>query len=253
MKTSTADKIRKEFLDCVTNTIERLKKSTGNYRPFHGKLLSEEILKASMFERSFSTSFGQRVIETISKIIASDVEGTTEIKTQKEIIIKISKSTTASIHKHLENCRDNSLGRKASWEEDFNSIAVSSASLEDQRIISDLWFKRDNVDYFFSIKTVKPNIDQAMEAKRDILRLKFSIKNCKSYFALPYNPYGEDKSLYKHTPPFKIFDMINDEVVIIGKEYWDIIGGAGTYNRILEIVDEVGKETRKILNSLNIK
>jgi hypothetical protein len=252
MKKETCEKVKKEFKSCVNNTILRLKKSKGNYRPFHSKLLSEEILKASMFERSFSTSFGQRVIEVISRVIAADVSGTESVENQKKTFIKISQETIASIHDHLEKLRDNTLGRKAKWDDDLKMISISTNKLEEQRIISDLWFKRNNVDYFFSIKTVKPNIDQTMEAKKDVLRLKTSIQSCRPYFALPYNPYGENKYDYGHTPPFKIFDMINDEVVLIGKEYWDVVGGEGTYDTLLELVEEVGKETRKTLSKLDI-
>ena len=113
-----------------------------------------------------------------------------------------------------------------------------------------MWFVRNGVEYFFSIKTVKPNIDQTEKAKKDILTLKvFNNKYC-PFFALPYNPYGENKNDYNHTPPFTIFDMINDNVVLIGREYWDMLGGTGTYKKILQIADEVGLETKKHLKKL---
>jgi hypothetical protein len=63
------DVIAKEFRDCVLNTIKRLDNAETN-RPFHAALLSDEALFWSRFERSFSTSFGQRVIEEISKVVA---------------------------------------------------------------------------------------------------------------------------------------------------------------------------------------
>lgn len=40
-----------------------------------------------------------------------------------------------------------------------------------------------------------------------------------------------------------------DEVVFIGKDYWDTLGGAGCYETILEIASAVGAETRAILNN----
>ena len=40
------------------------------YRPFHEALLTKELVAASAFERSFSTSFGQGPIEEISRILA---------------------------------------------------------------------------------------------------------------------------------------------------------------------------------------
>lgn len=101
-----------------------------------------------------------------------------------------------------------------------------------------------------SIKTVKPNIDQTTKAKQDLLRLYFAETTCKPYFGLYYNPYGEDRVLYAHKPPMNIFDFHTDEVVLIGKDYWDTLGGIGCYEIVLEIAKEVGAETRTLLEKL---
>ena len=53
------------LVDTVTRTIQRMKQE-DTHRPFHQALLSDEIIKASRFERSFSTSFGQKAVEKIS-------------------------------------------------------------------------------------------------------------------------------------------------------------------------------------------
>ena len=63
------DKIADEFRNCVINTVRRLDNAETN-RPFHAALLSDAALFWSRFERSFSTSFGQRVIEEISRLTA---------------------------------------------------------------------------------------------------------------------------------------------------------------------------------------
>jgi hypothetical protein len=36
--------------------------------------------------------------------------------------------------------------------------------------------------------------------------------------------------------------MQEDEVVLIGNEFWDKIGGAGTYQAFIEAVNEIGPE-----------
>ena len=33
-----------------------------------------------------------------------------------------------------------------------------------------------------------------------------------------------------------------EDEVLIGKEFWDIVGGEGTYEEVLEIYQEVGRE-----------
>lgn len=252
MKKKTATMVRDEFLDCVKQTIERVSSSDGDYRPFHRNLLSNEIVTLSKFERSFSTSFGQRVLETISKYIAADVAGTSEIQTQKETNLSISESCLASIENHISLLRQNKLERLPKWKEDLKTISKNDRN-GSHRVISDLYFVRNGLSYYFSIKTVKPNIDQTAEAKRDMLKLYANDPRSNVYLALPYNPYGEIKSDYDHSPSFKIFDMINDPCVLIGEEYWDLVGGKGTYQELLAISKEVGVETKKLIfkNSSN--
>ena len=55
------------------------------------------------------------------------------------------------------------------------------------------------------------------------------------------------KNDYRHNPSFTIFDMVNDEVVLIGREYWEMLGGRGTYKELLQIADEVGIELKSKL------
>ncbi|MDD4894596.1 MAG: TdeIII family type II restriction endonuclease, partial [Candidatus Omnitrophica bacterium] len=62
-----------------------------------------------------------------------------------------------------------------------------------------------------------------------------------AYYALPYNPYGK-RADYAWSFPARWFDMKNDEVVLIGDEFWEKIGGIGTYKAFINAVNEIGKE-----------
>ena len=252
MKKEIAQKIKNEFISCAHQTIKRIQNQTSiNQSPFYKKLVPRSILKASQFERSFVTSFGQKAIESISEIIASSTSGTTEVHRQKETIVSLEKGYLESIDNHFRLLRKNELGRSPDWcidVEDIQQASINNDKREEDKIISDLWFSRNGIEYFFSIKTVLPNIDQTGKAKSDMLKLKLSNRNHRVYLALPYNPFGEEKSDYNHNPAFKIFDMVKDDVVLIGKDYWDLLGGNGTYKKILEIADISGVETKKIIN-----
>lgn len=249
MNKNTKDEIIEELLNSVKNTIKRTDKKLKeeSYRPFHSKLLTDEMVRLSKFERSFSTSLGQRGFEKISKIICKSQKDIEFVENQKKTIISLSEKTSASIESHIKLLRENKLDRKVQWDEDYKSIIIDDKKIVEHRIISDLWFKKSGIDYYFSIKTVMPNIDQTAEAKRDLLKLKSSNPSCQAYFALPYNPFGEERKLYNHTPPFKIFDMHNDSCVLIGEEYWDFIGGKGTYNELMKVTEIAGKKTTKLL------
>ena len=246
------DLIADEFLACITNTISRIQaranERQANNNPFQEILLPKEAIFWARFERSFSTSFGQRVVETISKYVVL-ANGAEAAETQKKINFFLSEKELTNIRNHIQNLRSKKLGRKPDWIEDLRSI--QEEGLEKNIPIEvnfDLWYKRENKDTYISIKTVKPNIDQTVVAKEDMMKVKCAYPNSQVYFGLYYNPFGEERELYAHNPPSSIFDMHKDPVVLIGKDYWDTIGQPGTYEEILEIAESVREKARKIMD-----
>lgn len=65
-----------------------------------------------------------------------------------------------------------------------------------------------------------------------------------AYFALAYNPYGK-KENYAWSVPSRWFNMKTDSSVLIGNEFWDKIGGDGTYQVFIEAVNEIGEEYKE--------
>lgn len=235
--------IAAEFCNCVDGTIVRMMKNGPTYRPFHSALLSEDVIFWSAFERSFSTSFGQRVIEEVARLAALS-GGAEQAQRQRVTMVELDGGYENAIHGHMQALRS---GRRTEpWGAVLEEIRTArpSGKTTTVRIISDLWWKKDGVDNFASLKTVKPNIDQTAVAKEDCLRLSVGLPGCKAYFGLPYNPFGERRQDYAFGPPMGIFDFHNDPVVLIGKDLWDTLGGAGCYEELLGIVAQVGEETR---------
>ena len=239
--------IAQEYKNCVNNTIMRLQ-AEPTYRPFHSALLSEEAIFWSRFERSFSTSFGQRVIEEIARLVALS-NGATEAMRQKNTYIELDATYCNAVTDHIHKLRGGAT-------EVLNCDLVienilklpKSGTVTNLRVISDLWWKKDGIDNYISLKTVKPNIDQTSVAKEDCLHLKLADSKCRAYFGLPYNPYGERAEDYAFNPPMGIFDFRHDPVVLIGKTMWDTIGGEGCYEEILRIAKKVGEETKETIS-----
>lgn len=240
--------IKQEFMSCVSGTLDRVLNNDDTNRPFHARLLSYEALMWSRFERSFSTSFGQRVIEEIAKLVALS-NGAEAASRQKETYISIDTAYDAAITTHIEQLRNNQIQNR-DWNNALNSIlsVTPTGSTKEIRIISDLWWRKNGIDNYMSIKTVKPNIDQTSVAKQDCLHLKIYDAKCNVYFGLPYNPFGEDRNSYAFNPPMNIFNFATDSVVLIGKDMWDTLGGEGCYEEILEIASEVGEITKKLIS-----
>lgn len=250
MNQESKEKIKDILRSCVANAITRTQKNISenkSYKPFHQALLTDEIVKTSSFERSFSTSFGQGPMEKISEIVAAS--NGYETHRQHEIQINVFKGAVDEAERISAALRSGN--QKPHWKKEVETItAFKKGDTVVRRVISDLWLEKNGVETFISIKTVKPNLDQTEIAKKDMLLLKAENPAYQTFLGLYYNPYGELRTNYAHSIPMKIFDMHNDECVLIGKDYWNLLGGSNTYEKLLEIFSEVGKETKPTLLSL---
>lgn len=243
MKQKIKSEIANILRKCVESTLKRVAKDT-THRPFHEALLSKQIVSSSTFERSFSTSFGQGPIEEISKILAMSTGA--ECIRQKETRVNVNKGAVDEIERILQALRGGD--SSPNWNKELARIrAFKKGDYVQRRVITDLWIKKDKTESFISIKTVKPNIDQAEIVKKDMLLLKAHNNSYQTYFGLYYNPGGPKRQDYNWAVPSKIFNMANDKCILIGEEYWDFIGGKGTYKDLLKIFKTIGVETRKKL------
>jgi len=246
MKKSTREQITSILQSCVDRAIKRVKKDK-TYRPFHEALLTKKLVAASAFERSFSTSFGQGPIEEISKILT--LANGAECVRQKETLANVNKGAVDEIERILSSLRGGECA--PNWNNEVSKIqAFNKGDFIVRRIISDLWIKNKKSEIFISIKTVKPNIDQTEIVKKDMLLLKAHNPKFETYFGLYYNPGGPNRTDYNWSLPTKIFNMKQDKCILIGQEYWDFVGGKGTYISLLKIFEQVGNDTRSQLEKI---
>lgn len=246
MKTNTKEKIANILEACITRALTRVKTNQSN-RPFHEALLTKELVLASSFERSFSTSFGQGPVEEISELIAKD--NGYETKRQKETMVNVYKGAIDEIERISSSLRAGD--KKPNWDKELQKvIAYNKGDIEVRRVITDLWLRKDGIESYISIKTVKPNLDQTEIAKKDMFLLKAHNPDFKTYFGLYYNPGGEKQVSYNWGIPFKVFNMHQDNVVLIGADYWNKLGGSGTYTELLGIFQSVGIKTRAEIGNL---
>lgn len=104
-------------------------------------------------------------------------------------------------------------------------------------------------DHYFEIKSPKPNKGQCIEMKQRLLTA-LGIRRRADVFAwwgVPYNPYGT-AAAYAHPYPERFFDFTDD--VKLGSEFWDFVGGPGTYEQLLELYRAVGVEYTARLDAL---
>ncbi|MFQ6015427.1 MAG: TdeIII family type II restriction endonuclease [Anaerolineae bacterium] len=61
-----------------------------------------------------------------------------------------------------------------------------------------------------------------------------------AFLSLTYNPFIT-REQYRHWPTFQIMDF--EHQVLLGPEFWDALGGKGTYHELMQIVENVKQET----------
>ncbi|MCZ2260775.1 TdeIII family type II restriction endonuclease [Sporosarcina sp. G11-34] len=216
--------------------------------PFGFRLVPEEVWKGSKFERSFVTSLGQGIFEQMSKIVA---EGTGAFSSnQHDTTFNINTWRNEKIEEILTDQRASR--RPPNWNQEVTDIlSLTNQTFTEVTVKFDLYIRRSNGrEEFYGLKTVKPNLDQAERAKRDMLRMMTRENNSEAYFALPFNPGGEGEPYRKggHSIPYKIFDMDNDPSVLIGGEFWNKVGDSpDTYNELLDLFSRLGNKYSDII------
>jgi len=218
----------------------RISAPEGDYRPFHESILPEGILRTSEFERSFSTKLGT-TFEEVARILGSQFW--TVAERGYRVRGPVSKSAIQAIE---QICNRISSARA---HEHWPSLVSEIVSLADDGVererIADLYLAdADGNEVFFEMKSPKPNKGQCVEITDRLLQIH-AIKRAGppkvgAFFAMAYNPYGESKAAYKHSFARGYLDL--DNQVLIGKEFWDLVGGSSCYEELLEIYREVGRE-----------
>lgn len=220
----------------------RTSSKDGDLKPFHESLLPDGILTINEFERSFSTKLGTS-FEECAKLIARDIHTRGERGFEVKGRVPIN-----AIRRIEEICNGvTSGGMRRTYTTIVNEInsIPKTGEMENRSRVADLYIKKtDGTEIFIEIKSPKPNKGQCVEILDRLLQIHAIKNGCgnpvKTYYAMAYNPYGINKSEYRHSFALNYMDINNQ--VLIGKEFWDLVGGTGTYEEILGIYQEVGRE-----------
>jgi len=215
-------------------------------KPLYAMLVPDEIFKGSHFERRFVTPFGD-AWEKLAIVAAN--QGLGYGVARHNVAGKINAERLRRIQEilnSLEYPEDGKQRVKPNWKAELKYILEGkSGNLIPTTVVCDVYAedKRKNKKYTFELKAPLPNSDQTKVSKEKLLKLysmdPTQIDN--AYYALPYNPYGR-RIDYAWSFPARWFDMKNDEVVLIGDEFWEKIGGIGTYKAFIKAVNEIGKD-----------
>jgi hypothetical protein len=225
-----------------------IKEKHHSSKPLYAALVPDEIFKGSHFERRFVTPFG-RVWERLAQVVAIEAHGNCTMgriiygNVGSESLRRIQETLNRLEHNLKENGKI-----KPDWKSEIEYIKQGGGELIPVSVTCDIFINNEetNTKYAFELKGPLPNSDQTKVSKEKMFKLMaMSPEQVNyAYYALPYNPYGK-KEDYKWGFPMRWFNMQEDSSVLIGNEFWELIGGKGTYHNFIKEVNLLGKEYRE--------
>lgn len=247
------DEYKGRVIQKPTTAIEYLSRNliNGELKPFQAALIPPELIRINQFERGLSTRLGSS-LEECARLIGLEYNQDTRRGYDLTAEVSIAAFAEAERQKEYYESMANRGQAKPSFEQMVTAVldARRSDDLITKTVRTDLYIlANDGTEYLFEIKSPKPNKGQCLEVIQRLLRFHL-LRGAKrpqlqAYYAMPYNPYGVIKSVYKWTQARNYLPF--NEIVAIGDEFWNIVGGATAYEELLEIYLEVGREKSKYM------
>jgi len=219
-------------------TLEELRRAY----PFHDLLFRDEALIAFKLQRSIVTAMGRDFYPKIARLIAQ--EKYRDVHLDYKLSEELDINQCNKIEEIVTALRSGER-RPGHEQERLEVLKVGGGGKRVATVIADLYIGDFPEGPFFSeIKTPLPNLDICAESKKKLLYF-WAIMNARgqlsenAYLAFPYNPYIK-RELYAWNYTPRIMDM--QYQVLIAEEFWDKIGGPGTFDELLHILSEVKRE-----------
>lgn len=214
--------------------------------PFHTRLLGKDRLALYSFIHSLSTNFGTAIFEPVAVTIAKNNFKNAKAHTKSGQLI--SEQALFEIQKIMNNLETAvSSPNKIEEIEAIRQVCQTGPMRKVKPTQVDLLLETyANELYLFDLKTAKPNVGGFKEFKRTLLEwvaiVLASNPNAKvnTIIAIPYNPY--EPQPYNRWTMRGMLDLEHE--LKVGDEFWDLLGGNGTYRDLLDCFERVGIELR---------
>lgn len=237
--------IKNRLIHALRNKFENYKPES-NYMPFHTRLLGKDRMALYSFIQSLNTNFGTSIFEPVAEELG--LNKFDNIKRQVSAGYTITKKAQSVIQELMDNLE--SARAKPDKQREIARILEVAQSGETSTIKPtkiDLFLQKDSSVYLIDIKTAKPNKGGFKEFKRTLLTwiASYAYTNPQSdihtLIAIPYNPYAP-----KPYERWTMAGMLDLEFELkVAEEFWDFLGGVGSYAMLLEAFKEVGCEMRE--------
>jgi len=248
MKAAIQDVIKvlmDRVMERVLVTDPFIKEEHRAMKPLYAALVPDEIFKGSHFERRFVTPFGN-AWQSLAVVAANAGLGQGTASHRLDGLVKSERlRRITEVLNTLEHAEKGKRKVQPDWDAELQYVLEGNGEDLPVSVICDVYAQdiAGHRRYAFELKAPLPNSDQTKVSKEKLLKLYAMDppQVDEAYYALPYNPYGRREN-YSWSFPARWFNMKEDRVVLIGEEFWEKIGGLGTYRAFIEAVNEIGQE-----------
>ncbi len=230
--------------ESLRRKFQSYKPESGNM-PFHYRLLGHDRMALFSFIHSLNTTFGTSIFEPVAETVAA----ARFVEARKQFIVgdTISEQAQSEIQQIMNDLSVGKTPNKIDEIARIRSACTKGAMHKLKTVKVDLLVKSGGGSvYLFDLKTAKPNISNFKDFKRTLLEwaaiylLKQPTADVRSYIAIPYNPY--EPKPYERWTLKGMLDL--EEELLVAEEFWDFLGGDGTYSELLDCFERVGIELR---------
>jgi len=246
----TFTKIEKTAIEDVLKS--SLRKKFQNYKPetssmpFHTRLLGKDRLALYSFIHSLNTNFGITIFEPVANVIAK--KRFKVVKTGIKAGQYISEGAQAEIQRIIDDLVTAvNIPNKIKEVESIKHFCQEGTIRKVKPTKVDIYLEDEAGEKFLiDLKTAKPNIGNFKEFKRTLLEwvavtlIDDPKVKVNTIIAIPYNPYEPEP--YNRWTIRGMLDL--DKELKVANEFWDFLGGNGSYQALLDCFEKVGIELR---------
>ena len=230
---------------------ESLRNKFQNYNPesknmpFHYRLLGKDRMALYSFIQSLNTTFGTSIFEPVAETLAK----TRFVKAQSQYVVgnEISEYAQNEIQDIINELTTHANPDKREEIQRIRAVCQKGRMNTLRTVKVDLLVENHEGSLFlFDLKTAKPNISNFKDFKRTLLEwcaivlAQNPVIDIHSLIAIPYNPYEPEP--YERWTLRGMLDL--EQELIVADEFWNLLGGDGVYQDLLNCFERVGIELR---------
>jgi hypothetical protein len=243
--------IKKQLIEKIKSKIASYDFSKKSGNPFID-IIFGKYSNIKSFIHGMATTLGSDY-EIIARKIANSNPAFVECK-KFAFIGKISSSESAIIKNLAKDLEEKE--RESNYDEEIKLVYnADDKNIKETKITIDLYIKdKKGKEYFIEMKGPDPNKKEVRAAKEDLLNVvamkkrDITLKDFHTKVAILFGIYyNNNEGNYENWKVSPLFE--SGKGLFVQEEFWDFLGGEGTFKELLGVITEVREEVKSLIEN----